>query len=60
MLSADGVVLRYGQFYGPGTYYEGEPPSPPRVQIDEAARRTAQALNTPGGAILTILDDSAP
>ena len=28
VLSAGGVVLRYGQFYGPGTYYEGEAPAP--------------------------------
>src|SRR5262249_25060067 len=28
-----GVVLRYGQFYGPGTYHESEPPDPPRIEI---------------------------
>ncbi len=56
VLDADGVVLRYGQFYGPGTYYEGEPPSPPRVHLDEAARRTVEALDSPGGSIVTVLD----
>lgn len=31
VLDAGGVVIRYGQFYGPGTYFESEvPPAPPR------------------------------
>ena len=29
VLAAGGVVLRYGQFYGLGTYHPGEPPPPP-------------------------------
>src|SRR5438552_15898643 len=45
VLAADGVVLRYGRLYGPGTYYEGEKPEPPRVHVDEAARRTVVALD---------------
>ena len=44
-LAVDGVVIRYGQFYGPGTFYEGDPPDPPRLHIDEAARRTLDALD---------------
>ncbi len=44
VLEAGGVALRYGQFYGPGTYFEDEEPSPPRIHVDEAARRTAPAL----------------
>jgi hypothetical protein len=48
----DGLVLRYGQFYGPGTYYEDEPPEQPRIEIDEAARRTLSALEAPCGVIL--------
>jgi nucleoside-diphosphate-sugar epimerase len=51
-----GVVLRYGQLYGPGTYYESEPPDPPRVQIDAAACRTAQLLEAPSG-VIEILDE---
>ncbi len=47
-----GVVLRYGQFYGPGTYYEDEPPEPPRIEIAEAAQRTLKALDAPGGVIV--------
>jgi nucleoside-diphosphate-sugar epimerase len=51
-----GVVLRYGQFYGPGTYYETEPPDPPRIQIDAAACQTISTLEAPSG-IVTIVDD---
>ena len=47
-----GVVLRYGQFYGPGTYFEDEPPDPPRIEIAEAARRTLKALDEPTGVVL--------
>jgi nucleoside-diphosphate-sugar epimerase len=56
VLEADGVVLRYGRFYGPGTYYEQEPPPPPRVQIDEAADRTVAALDAPSG-VITIVEE---
>jgi nucleoside-diphosphate-sugar epimerase len=56
VLAADGVVLRYGQFYGPGTYFEAEPPPPPRILVAEAARRTLPALDAPAG-ILTIVDE---
>ena len=51
VLAADGVVLRYGRLYGPGTYYEGEKPEPPRVHVDEAARRTVVALDAASGII---------
>lgn len=54
-LDFGGVVLRYGQFHGPGTYYEEEPPEPPRIQIDDAAARTAELLEAPSG-IVTIVD----
>ena len=56
VLGAGGVVVRYGQFYGPGTYFEGEPPAPPRIRVDEAARRTLPALDAPAG-ILTIVEE---
>ena len=44
-------MLRYGQFYGPGTYYEDEPPGPPRIEIDAAARRTVELLDAPSGVV---------
>lgn len=54
---ANGVVLRYGQFYGPDTYHELEPPEGPRIQIDAAARRTVEVLAMRGPATLEVVDD---
>jgi nucleoside-diphosphate-sugar epimerase len=59
VLSSGGVVLRYGQFYGPGTYHLDEPPEPPRIHIDEAARRTAAAIDRPTGVIELVDPDGA-
>jgi nucleoside-diphosphate-sugar epimerase len=56
VLAADGVVLRYGFLYGPGTYFERELPPAPRVHIDSAAMRTLEALVAPTG-VLAIVDD---
>lgn len=56
VLDAGGVVIRYGQFYGPGTYWETELPSLPRVQIDDAARRTLPALDQPRGVLIVTED----
>jgi uncharacterized protein YbjT (DUF2867 family) len=57
VLAASGVVLRYGQLYGPGTYHPEGPSSPPRIHIDEAARRTALALDEPSGVIEVVDTD---
>jgi nucleoside-diphosphate-sugar epimerase len=54
--SAGGTILRYGHFYGPGTYYENVLPPAPRIHIDEAARRTMSFLRGPRG-IFAITDD---
>lgn len=51
VLDAGGVVIRYGQFYGPGTYYEHEPPDPPRISLDAAAQRTVALLDAPTGVV---------
>jgi uncharacterized protein YbjT (DUF2867 family) len=59
VLAADGVVLRYGRLYGPGTYYEAEKPEPPRVHVDDAARRTVPALCAPS-EILEVTDAGSP
>ena len=40
VLDAGGVVIRYGTFYGPGTYGGDHQPPPPRIRVDEAARAT--------------------
>ena len=42
VLEFGGVVVRYGQFYGPGTFHPDAPPPPPRIALDEAARRTLE------------------
>lgn len=51
VLAFGGVVLRYGQLYGPGTYFEQELPPPPRVHVGEAALRTVATLDAPSGVI---------
>lgn len=56
VLDADGVVLRYGFLYGPGTYFEDDVPPAPRVRIETAAARTLDALSADTG-VLTIVDD---
>jgi nucleoside-diphosphate-sugar epimerase len=57
VLDFGGIVLRYGQLYGPGTYYEHEPPDPPRIHVDEATRRTVDLLDAPSGAIVVTETD---
>jgi nucleoside-diphosphate-sugar epimerase len=47
VLDGGGVVIRYGQIYGPDTYYPTDPPPPPRIEIDDAARRTMTILVGP-------------
>jgi uncharacterized protein YbjT (DUF2867 family) len=54
VLAERGVVLRYGKFYGPGTYNEQRPPDEPRVHIDQAAERTAEALGEPTGVVIIV------
>ncbi len=51
VLGAGGVVLRYGQFYGPGTYHPAVPPPPPRIHVDTAAHETVRALNARTGVL---------
>lgn len=52
VLAEGGVVLSYGQFYGPGTYNEQHIPAEPRVQIDRAAERTVELLSEPSGVVV--------
>ncbi|MBB4693791.1 NAD-dependent epimerase/dehydratase family protein [Paractinoplanes abujensis] len=54
-LAYGGVVLRYGQFYGPGTFHEDAPPGPPQIAIEKAASRTVELLGAPAG-VLEITD----
>jgi nucleoside-diphosphate-sugar epimerase len=57
VLEAGGVVLRYGRFYGPGTYFEREPPPAPRIHVDEAAQRTVSALDARAGVVALVEDE---
>jgi uncharacterized protein YbjT (DUF2867 family) len=59
VLGAGGVVIRYGQLYGPGTFYEDELPPPPRIHVDDAARATDDLLDAPPG-IVTVKDPEPP
>jgi nucleoside-diphosphate-sugar epimerase len=56
VLDAGGLVLRYGRFYGPGTYGGDRAPEPPRVHVDEAARRTIELLEAPGPSVVVVTD----
>ena len=57
VLAAGGVVIRYGTFYGPGTYSGADRvPPPPRIQVDEAARRTVALLTAPSGVVVVTED----
>jgi hypothetical protein len=57
VLGAGGVVVRYGVFYGPGTYSGTKRlPPPPRIHIDEAARRTVSLLTAPSGVVVVAED----
>ena len=58
VLQAGGVVIWYGQLYGPGTYFEAGPPEPPRIHVDDAARQTVPALGVPPG-VTVVADDRA-
>jgi uncharacterized protein YbjT (DUF2867 family) len=52
VLAEGGVVLSYGQFYGPGTYNPDAVPAEPRVHLDRAAELTVKALDAPTGVVL--------
>ena len=58
----EGIVLRYGQFYGPGTWTTVPSTSPPTLHVDgaaEAARRAITEL-TPGRYTVTDADGIVP
>jgi nucleoside-diphosphate-sugar epimerase len=58
VLQGGGVVIRYGQLFGPGTFYPAAPAQPPRLRVDDAARQTLPALAAPPGVTL-VADDRA-
>jgi nucleoside-diphosphate-sugar epimerase len=57
VLDAGGVVVRYGIFYGPGTYSGPHRiPPHPRIHVDEAARRTLPLLEAASGVVVIAED----
>lgn len=57
VLDAGGLVVRYGQLYGPGTFYEDRAPDHPRVQVEAAARATMGLLDAPPGVVVIAEDE---
>jgi UDP-glucose 4-epimerase len=57
VLEAGGLVARYGQLYGPGTFYEDHAPGHPRVHVDAAARATIGLLNARPGVVAIVEDE---
>lgn len=53
VLAEGGVVLRYGQLYGPGTYNEAAP-NAPHLQVAHAAERTVELLDAPSGIVVIV------
>jgi nucleoside-diphosphate-sugar epimerase len=53
-----GVALRYGYFYGPGTWYEA-PPKPPSVHVEAAAHAALLAVHRGAGVYNIVEDDGA-
>ena len=53
-----GVALRYGYFYGPGTWYE-VPPKAPSVHVDAAAYAALLAVSKGAGVYNVAEDDGA-
>jgi nucleoside-diphosphate-sugar epimerase len=51
-----GVVLRYGYFYGPGTWYEAAP-KPPSIHVDAACHAALLALTHGAAGIYNIAED---
>jgi hypothetical protein len=60
VLQAGGVVIRYGQLWGPGTYYQTAPPDPPRIHVEDAARQTLPALQAAPGLTIVADDRATP
>jgi len=59
VLAIDGVVVRYGQLYGPGTFYPDTVPPRPRIHVDDAARLTVPTLGR-RAQVVTLVDDDDP
>lgn len=56
VLGAQGVVVRYGRLYGPGTYYPTTVPDSPRIHVDNAAAGTLALIGMDSG-VFTLTED---
>lgn len=54
----EGVVLRYGQLWGPGTWAE-KPTSPPTLHVDAAAQAALVAITLGAPGIYNIAEENA-
>lgn len=45
-------MVRYGQLYGPGAYYETEPPAHPRIRVDDGPKLTVPMLSANPGVVV--------
>ena len=55
----EGVVLRYGRLYGPGTW-STDPDEPPTVHVEAAAHAAVLAVDRGEPGIYAIVDDGGP
>jgi nucleoside-diphosphate-sugar epimerase len=55
----EGVVLRYGRLYGPGTWKVG-PDEPPTVHVEAAARAALLAVDRVEPGIYNVVNDGGP
>jgi nucleoside-diphosphate-sugar epimerase len=53
----DGIVLRYGRLYGPGTWSEAGPPGPGSLHVDAAAQAAHLALTRGAPGIYNIAEE---
>src|SRR5262249_1915199 len=58
VLHAGGVVIRYGQLFGPVPFSPAAPHPPRGVHVDDAARLPLPALAVPPGVTI-VIDDRA-
>lgn len=53
----EGIVLRYGQFYGPGTGADVPPPAPPVLHVEMAAAAARRAVSEVAPGLYVVTDD---
>jgi nucleoside-diphosphate-sugar epimerase len=53
----EGIVLRYGFLYGPGTWFENEQRDRPALHVDAAAHAALLALTKGGRGIYNVAED---